>query len=450
MEFTPHSTELIEFISKKIKHKVVLNDTFVKKINDIVAKSKPSHKYEYEYIKDISSIHDNNSAPLIYVLYKLMNKHNLLESWLNKCEIDQRSIKYLMNCIDNFQHFKMWHVKQHHNICDIKDIPDTHIDIQELTKFMYNGDVFNKLIYENPFASIDIHQYVETHDFKHYRIDTKNIDIDIISQKSQAPPNPSILVELCNIVTNLADYKRPIKLNILYTPIRKYIIYGGAFPISINSGSTMKHSFINLWREEEITKVLLHELVHYVDIDFTQSTKKYKQIVEYLSKNYVVIGQIKPYEAYTDSLAILLNCIFTAHHTNRTVEELVNIEINFVLFQAAKVLDNFKFDNIKDLMKNISVLDENPSHPRIYQTTSIFSYYIIKSALLYSVNNFILYHEESLKNGHDLERFKDLIDESMHNEKYIETMNEYLRMFKNKNNDYVWKTMRMSSVQIEI
>ena len=72
---------------------------------------------------------------------------------------------------------------------------------------------------------------------------------------------------------------------------------------NINSGSTLPGSFITLWRREELHKVLIHELIHYLNID----------MYNYQYKFYILYKDIKldnhkcnPNEAYTEFIAILI------------------------------------------------------------------------------------------------------------------------------------------------
>ncbi len=85
---------------------------------------------------------------------------------------------------------------------------------------------------------------------------------------------------------------------------RKCKLFG---PEEVNSGST-DYQTITLWRKEEHFKVILHESVHFYNLDGTFDLSHQNDNIN-LEKHFQIAPNTKTriYEAYTETLAIFLN-----------------------------------------------------------------------------------------------------------------------------------------------
>ena len=123
--------------------------------------------------------------------------------------------------------------------------------------------------------------------------------------------------------------------------------------------------------------------------------------------------------------------------------DLLSTEISFVLFQSAKILHYFNFNNIDELNS-----DSN-SDKFIEQGTSVFSYFIIKSSLLFSLDKFLKFSDTNFKFKNRIDDFNSLINYCMNNKEFKKSIDYYINYIKNnKNNKYVYYNLRMSSIQI--
>ena len=77
------------------------------------------------------------------------------------------------------------------------------------------------------------------------------------------------IFHIIKFMSKIANVNIITKINILCSNFKKDMRGDGKIltPINVNSGSTLRKQYINLWRHEELEKVLIHELIHYYNID---------------------------------------------------------------------------------------------------------------------------------------------------------------------------------------
>ena len=214
-------------------------------------------------------------------------------------------------------------------------------------------------------------------------------------------------------------------------------------PENINSGSTLPGEYINLWRHEEIYKVLIHELVHTLDLDFRDMTV----IQPYIRSRFNISGDspVLIWESYTEFIAIIIHSMYFSK-TFESFLTILSIELEYSLFQTAKILHNFGCDNLNDL--------QNGSCQVSYDT-DILSYFYIKTALLFSFNDSIeycnKYNINILKfNVNATHEYLDLIIKTTNNNEFIFKINSYISYLKSneKKDDTIFKTLKMSIINL--
>ena len=199
-------------------------------------------------------------------------------------------------------------------------------------------------------------------------------------------------------------------------------------PYQINTGATYRNTChsVTIWRSEEAGKTFLHEMMHGYGWDFDPP--------EHLVRNWVFRHfavhsktEIRFYEAYVETWATLLNVYMTVSYYHNTIHNthirkmtstarkykknkntkrtrahtttpnqtahiilsLIRTEQQFVLFQVAKVLVRSGFERWQDFFTDHASATLPPSHPLFQQTTSVFSYFVIRSAHLWDVGWFV-------------------------------------------------------------
>jgi hypothetical protein len=246
--------------------------------------------------------------------------------------------------------------------------------------------------------------------------------------------------------------------------------------IHVNTGFTFACKYdneINIYRKEEWFKVFIHECFHSFGLDFSHHDCSH--IDKKVLTLFPVNADVRIYETYCETWAELLNIIFIVFLTSisncktvningliKKTEILIDYERIFSLFQCSKVLTHLglSYNNLHEKTQE-SIMVRNL---RYRENTSVLSYYIIKSCLMYKINDFlewcVLHNGLSIRFGNnDLEINKnmndyyELIREHYIDKKYITCIENLCEWFKKQQKtkrkiDIELKTMRMSLFEI--
>lgn len=173
-----------------------------------------------------------------------------------------------------------------------------------------------------------------------------------------------------------------------------------------NTGYT-DSKIIYIWRKEEVDKVILHEICHYLNMDKRE---------QYVDSIINIQGPHSYFEALTDFFGVLYHLIFISIMIEKSVKSLLEIELGFIKNQAMYLNEYLKLGNWKDCPIN-----------SIKQTTPAFSYYILKFMIFeYLINNKLI----------DYDNYNDLI---FNISKIGFKQNEYIKL----------KSSRMTLFQLE-
>ncbi len=147
----------------------------------------------------------------------------------------------------------------------------------------------------------------------------------------------------------------------------------------INSAFKNNNEIV-IYRNEELFKLLTHELIHYYNIDsFIKEDHKVSNSL--LNIYNITIEQkrkdLKVYEAYTEAIATILNIIFSTKSI--TVDNLYK-EIVFSLKQNAKLFNYFGIKDSRYIYRKPALFK---------QTTAAFEYHYLKAKFLLNFNNLI-------------------------------------------------------------
>jgi len=141
----------------------------------------------------------------------------------------------------------------------------------------------------------------------------------------------------------------------------------------INSATTFHkpgEKFIAIYRIEEAPKVLYHELIHYFDLD---DAIEFGEDLEYKYRFNLKVPCLLR-ETYCEIMALLLNIEDICKRENKNFMELYSIEYAFSILQKQKILDFFNIYRETDFYKLLS-------------DTNVFTYFILKTAILLSIEN---------------------------------------------------------------
>ena len=263
----------------------------------------------------------------------------------------------------------------------------------------------------------------------------------------------------------------PYKSNECSQTLNIYIYFSNAFKLlpdtkqtpfeqsHVNSAFTfacMENNEINVFREEEWFKVLIHESFHSLGLDFSKSASLSMTSKMKILSMFPVDSDVNLFETYCEINAEIMNVLFCMYFENiplRKLEEFLLYEQVFSSFQRGKVLNHYEIA-CDDLYK----LDSR-SHKlrtRYKEKTNILSYYILKSYLITYINDFlewmVNHNMSSLQfqeTDENMNAYCQLIIGKQNSDYYLNLCSIMQDWFKkNEDNDNIeTATMRMTAIE---
>jgi hypothetical protein len=208
-------------------------------------------------------------------------------------------------------------------------------------------------------------------------------------------------------IKHLFNFNKKIKIRILLSSIKKELSGNILTPKNVNSGSSFNNE-INLWRIDEFYKVFIHELIHTVNAD-RYILNNYAGLIE---KKYQINGMIRPNEAYTEALTVLLMPhILNIVKTEEELNEYLNQQHEHFIHEWIKICHHLNI--------NPTEFKNNTLHNKINQTTDVVSYFYFKMNLL--------------RNYH---KWKKYLVNYNFNDKYLHVLIEEMQHDENNYDDY--------------
>jgi len=237
--------------------------------------------------------------------------------------------------------------------------------------------------------------------------------------------------------------------------------------INVNTGFTFpcrSKNEINIYRKEEWFKVLIHETLHNLGLDF--SHHEYSRIDNKIIELFPVQSEVRLCETYCEMWAEIINIMLIVFTTTRNpenidfllkhTEKMLDYERVFSLFQCAKILKHFgiSYTQLYERTDNAHMIRKM----RYKENTPVLSYYIIKSFLMYNVNDFlewcvsnngisIRFHDADI--NRNLDNYFILIKQHYQDKKFIDCIDQLCDWFikqekTRRSKDTEFKTLRMS------
>ena len=211
-----------------------------------------------------------------------------------------------------------------------------------------------------------------------------------LSSKDQNRP-----LEIKSTDIQISNTYKNLNIEIYDTPFKKefhcnnHKKCGNLSHNNVNSGLSYLNNIV-IFRREEMLKLLIHELIHALDIDnkyeTIQDKKKILELYNINNTNFLVN------ESYVETWAVIINIFLVLHEKKmyKTKEE------GFILFRKyikKEIIHSFqqcsklcKFYNIDDFNK---IYRRNKNTIKYTDGVNTFSYHIIKTINLNNINNFI-------------------------------------------------------------
>jgi len=248
--------------------------------------------------------------------------------------------------------------------------------------------------------------------------------IQVIHTLSEFAPKYCIQSPL-NIYIYLTHAQKTINHHEEFTPISEQHA-NTAFTTSCETTTKKTPKEIILFRQEEVFKVLIHELFHALGMDFSnnhsQTIQSAQLIRHFLS---VKMNDIRLFETYTETWACILNtiCLLVWENPHKTHEILTKKiqkrfqnEQKFSLWQASKIIhyNQIYYQNfIKKCLKptscflspkrtqrqthhhnntktkSINKTQKQPNKREYKENTQVFCYFLLKAAVFQKIDIFV-------------------------------------------------------------
>jgi hypothetical protein len=486
--FTPKS-RLLNVKYNQNTQLIFLNwmNKFYNVYHQLVKEFNPNKILVIQNKKILTTKNDQNK---IFLLILDLFKNDVLDYDLNINKIPKLLLSDLIKVINKKEASKYlgeWFNK--HNELIYYPTSDYMSFIQYLELYKKNIsnkkiiDLIDQLINElntyNMFTSYNIQTELQNGFKYEYIYSDTELDFKIYSNKNISLENNywRFLYARMKCLSRLYEKgTQKIKFKILLTDQlkkmpRKSKLFGTE---EVNSGST-DYQEITIWRNEEHFKVILHESIHFFNLDGSFDLSYQNDKID-LKCYFQINDDVKTriYESYTESLAVFFNSFansYQIYYLNKN-SELYNLELlskkdlqnienirkqlwfqekKFFTLQIAKIFIhiNQHSNDFKDFLIEPNKCNESRLNIKykLNQTTSLLSYHIIKGANILFDQDFL----EWLQNPFDthpksLYKFSNYILEKTHNQNFINLINQGIQYLKNKENKFS-NTLRMSSYE---
>jgi hypothetical protein len=236
--------------------------------------------------------------------------------------------------------------------------------------------------------------------------------------------------------------------------------------IHANTGMTTtceRNSDIQIYRREEWFKVLIHETMHNLGLDFSGTNEMItnKKIQALFSLDSI---DLRIYESYCETWAEILNVVFYVYenfpkkqHIDK-IQEGLYYESQWSLFQCSKVLNHYQLTYQENILDDNDIGGKTKKQYK-ERKTSVFSYYVIKSMFMFHPNEFLelcyTNNQPNIiqfqNNTRVLNLYCDFIESLCDSPNYLKTM-EYYDTFIQKNKDTkkykeILQTLRMTIIE---
>jgi hypothetical protein len=287
----------------------------------------------------------------------------------------------------------------------IKQYPINEFDLTEINKIKdayreykpkYTIIPKNLIFEDNQFIDKELMKQIKK--MKHYiHVKTELVDIKI----AYFEISDTIITHIYSIVLlfqKLYGQKKVI-LSIALTNIKREITKKVIGTLGVNGGAT-DGTIIELFREEEVLKVLCHELCHFYKLDCHQINKNQDQVLKKFNIKNDNNVTLSLSEALNECLAMIHHVAIISYYTKKSPLLIYHYEKLWSLYQICNVLNHYGMKKFEDLYE-----------AKFEQETNVFSYYIIKFFLLWKLDN-----KCSIKNVNDIladERIIEIINKNI-------------------------------------
>lgn len=203
--------------------------------------------------------------------------------------------------------------------------------------------------------------------------------------------NKELLLIIINALFTIYIYDKhdiTIYITIFLTNNKKKFpkTYNFLGSLEINSGLTSfeKKNHICIFRKEELHKLIIHEMIHALELDMNIFMNPNIQFLEdkLIKKFNINVNQLKLNESYTESCTLIIHSLIVSVLSFISIDKVIKNEIKFSITQCSNILYFFNISPNVFRKKNIDLSNWN-------EKTAVLSYYFFKLVNIYNIEEFI-------------------------------------------------------------
>jgi hypothetical protein len=239
------------------------------------------------------------------------------------------------------------------------------IEIDEELVSVYN------FMFSSRYVGFDIRLYIQNKINNCYKYNFDHMDLYFFDNKDVDNTTIEFIYKITKWIYDI-NPRHKIRLFIFNIPIKKdmdtkILTYEN----SCSAFTSLKYKEITIWRNDELYKIIIHELIHllFLDIKFTwQNSNVYN--LKYIPERLRTGVSIN--ESVTEFIAMFFYTILSSIIKNKKFKSLYYRQIKHSWKMTSKLLNIFNIKNFsKDLIK-------------FNQTNNIFAYVVLKT--IYTIN----------------------------------------------------------------
>ena len=371
--------------------------------------------FNIDYNKDFSTLYSlrTTSIPIIRTILDKMKISDVEHFTIKHTNIDNITLYVLKHSIKKSRNSEISHFIDRLKRGDIdsnqinefinfnndllEGFIQSLVNRTQIEEIKYLIDVYSDLVVSK-FIPIDIQTYIIKY-LKNYItfsviLDTNTIHFTLFYRDRLDNKKLSILILKAFYTIQLYNKKnQTIHILLFLTPHKKHFpTYTFLGPNEINSGLTSfsVENSICIYREEEIDKLIIHEMIHALDIDSMIYRHSRVDKIEKDIKSHFNISntnKINIHESFTETSAFIINSLINSILLDIKIDNILDYEIKFGIVQCSNIVAFYKQD--PQCFFNDIECPYRPSNDNWIEKTSVLSYYFLKLANVQDIEFFI-------------------------------------------------------------
>ena len=335
----------------------------------------------------------------------MTNYHSNIKSEHNIQRAEVEPYLSLLNSVDNVatsvQHKilniddKLSHkLLLNNTVNELNNIITQRKTINDLTTFdckkiIRNDDKIKQnimeMLCESLFIPFSIVQWIETQCDHCYIMTWDKVTIHVLNDSNVDDTMLREIVKIVKWMIVIKGQQEPIlNIYIYLSKCKKEIGENMQLGFNeINSGVSYGGRWLQIFRKEELYKVLIHELIHNMTMDIDRSISFSKEL-----SNFHMHPDSQPLivnEGYVEALSVYFYAIYISNGSG--VHEIILDEEKFTIYQINKIFKHYKIKNIDYFSKENNFI----------QNTNVIPYFLLKYLFLINIRYFVRCFDDKSK-----------------------------------------------------